>query len=137
MSDAESPRRARHYKELIIWQRAMQLVKSVYRLTKSFPPDERYGLALQMRRAAVSVPSNIAEGQARRGTKEFVHFLALASGSTAELETQLLLSIELGYLKRADAATAEDELVEVQRMAAAIQKKLAARGSDECRVASD
>jgi four helix bundle protein len=65
VNDAESPSRVRHYKELIVWQRAMQLVKSVYRLTRTFPPDERYGLALQMRRAAVSVPSNIAEGQGR------------------------------------------------------------------------
>jgi four helix bundle protein len=131
MNDAESPSRVRHYTELVIWQRAMRLVKSVYRLTKTFPPDERYGLALQMRRAAVSVPCNIAEGQARRGTKEFVHFLALASGSTAELETQLLLSIDLGYAQRTDAAGAEGKIAEVQKMAAAIQRKLAVKCSDE------
>jgi four helix bundle protein len=127
MNDAESPSRVRHYKELIVWQRAMQLVKSVYRLTKTFPPDERYGLALQMRRAAVSVPSNIAEGQGRRGPKEFTHFLSLTRGSLLELETQLLLSIDLGYVKRADAAGAQGEIVEVQKMAAAIQKRLAGR----------
>jgi four helix bundle protein len=80
---------------MIVWQRAMQLVTSVYRLTKTFPPDERYGLALQMRRAAVSVPSNIAEGQARQGPKGFTHFLSIARGSLQELETQLQLSIDL------------------------------------------
>lgn len=125
------------YKELVIWQRAMQLVKSVYRLTETFAPDERYGLVLQMRRAAVSIPSNIAEGQARRGTKEFVHFLGLASGSVAELETQLLLSIDLHYVQREDASSAQNELAEIQRMAAAIQCKLAMKYSDEGRLASD
>lgn len=131
MHEAKIAKRAKHYKELIIWQRAMQLVQSAYRLTKTFPPDERYGLAMQVRRAAVSIPSNIAEGQARRGTQEFVHFLGLASGSAAELETQLLLAIDLGYIQRADAAKAVGELAEVQRMAAAIQKKLALKDSGE------
>lgn len=131
MSTPEIPSRARHYKELVIWQRAMQLVQSIYRLTKTFPPDERYGLALQIRRAAVSIPSNIAEGQARRGTPEFVHFLGVASGSAAELETQLLLAIDLGYVQRTDAAKAEDEIAEIQRMATAIQKKLAIKDSRE------
>jgi four helix bundle protein len=116
-----------HYKDLKIWQRGMGLTKMVYRLSKTFPPDERYGLALQMRRAAVSIPSNIAEGQARRGTKEFVHFLALASGSLAELETQLLLSLDLGYAQRTEAASAGTEIGEIQKMIAAIQRKLAVR----------
>lgn len=129
--------KARHYKELVIWQRAMQLVKSVYRLTKAFPPDERYGLALQMRRAAVSVPSNIAEGQGRQGPKGFAHFLSITRGSLLELETQLLLSIDLGYVERSEAARAEGEIVEVQKMAAAIRRKLAVRCSDEGQVASD
>jgi four helix bundle protein len=116
-----------HYKDLKIWQRGMGLTKMIYRLSKTFPPDERYGLALQMRRAAVSIPSNIAEGQARRGTKEFVHFLALASGSLAELETQILLSLDLGYAQRTDVASAGTEIGEIQKMIAAIQRKLATR----------
>lgn len=125
--EAEIPSRAKHYKELVIWQRAMQLVKSVYHLTKTFPPEERYGLALQMRRAAVSIPSNIAEGQGRQGPKGFAHFLSITRGSLLELETQLLLSIDLGYVERSEAAPAEGEIVEVQKMAAAIQRRLAVR----------
>jgi four helix bundle protein len=116
-----------HYKDLKIWQRGMGLTKMIYRLSRTFPPDERYGLALQMRRAAVSIRSNIAEGQARRGTKEFVHFLALASGSLAELERQLLLSHDLGYAQRMDVASAGTEIGEIQKMIAAIQRKLAVR----------
>jgi four helix bundle protein len=116
-----------HYKDLKIWQRGMGLAKAIYRLTGGFPAEERYGLASQMRRAAVSIPSNIAEGQARRGTKEFVQFLALASGSLAELETQLLLSVELGYAKPLEAAAAQADVAEIQKMIAAIQKKLAQR----------
>ena len=100
-------------------------------MTRTFPPEERYGLALQMRRAAVSVPSNIAEGQARRGTREFVQFLSLASGSLAEIETQLLLSVDLGYTQRKDATAAGSEIAEIQKMVAAIQRKLAARCSGE------
>lgn len=129
--------KARHFKELVIWQHAMQLVKSIYALTKRYPPDERYGLALQMRRAAVSIPSNIAEGQGRQGPKGFAHFLSITRGSLLELETQLLLSIDLGYVERSEAARAEGEIVEVQKMAAAVQRKLAVRGSDEGRVGGD
>lgn len=110
----------RNYKDLLIWQKGM-------RLTKGFPAEERYGLALQMRRAAVSVPSNIAEGQARRGTKEFWHFLSLACGSLAELETQLLLSGELGYAKPEETTPAGAEIVEMQMMFAAIRRKLETR----------
>jgi len=93
--------KVRHYKELKIWQRGMHLTKSVYQLTAGFPSDERFGLTAQMRRAAVSAPSNIAEGQARSGTREFLQFLSYASGSLAELETQLLLGASLGYCSAA------------------------------------
>jgi four helix bundle protein len=116
-----------HYKDLQIWQKGMRLTKEIYRLTARFPTEERYGLASQMRRAAVSIPSNIAEGQARRGTKEFVQFLSLASGSLAELDTQLLLSVDLGYTQRTDATPPAAEITEIQKMIAAIQRKLAAR----------
>jgi four helix bundle protein len=88
---------ARHYKDLLIWQKAMDLASVVYELTGSIPEEERFGLVVQMRRAAVSVASNIAEGQARRGTKEFLLFLSHASGSLAELETQLLLGVKLRF----------------------------------------
>ena len=114
-----------HYKQLQIWQKAMMLTKLVYKLTDGFPDRERFGLTSQMRRAAVSVPSNIAEGQARHGTREFLQFLSHASGSLAELETQILLSEELGFCKQADVARTSDGIAELQKMIAAIRKSLA------------
>ena len=86
------------YRDLIAWRKAMDLVTDVYRVTRAFPKDELYGLTNQLRRAAVSVPSNIAEGQARFSCKEFHHFLSLARGSLVEIETQLIISQNLGYL---------------------------------------
>jgi four helix bundle protein len=103
----------------------MVLAQSVYRLTARFPVDERFGLTSQMRRAAVSVPSNIAEGQARQGTREFLQFLSHTSGSLAELETQVLLSMELGYCGESDTTSIVGEIMEMQKMVAAIRGKLA------------
>lgn len=114
----------KHYKELKIWQKGIALTKKVYGLTARFPTAEIYGLTSQMRRAAVSVPSNIAEGQARTGTKEFLRYLSHASGSLAELETQLFLSVELGYCKSCDVEAALLEIGELQKMLAAIRRKL-------------
>jgi four helix bundle protein len=85
------------YRELIAWQKAMDLVEAVYRRTASLPNEERYGLTNQMRRAAVSVPSNIAEGQGRRSTRDFVHFLSIARGSVKEVETQVVIARRLEY----------------------------------------
>lgn len=90
----------RSYKDLIVWQKAMDLVELVYHLTKLFPKDEQYGLSNQLRRAAVSIPSNIAEGQARNSTAEFRNFLSIARGSLAELETQLLIAERLNYIEQ-------------------------------------
>jgi four helix bundle protein len=117
--------KVKHYKELKIWQKGMVLAQSVYRLTAKSPVDERFGLTSQMRRAAVSVPSNIAEGQARHGTREFLQFLSQASGSLAELETQVLLSMELGYCGESDTTSIVGEITEMQKMVAAIRGKLA------------
>jgi len=86
------------FRDLHVWQKAMALAKSVYRVVKYLPREETYGLSDQMRRTAVSIPSNIAEGQARQTKKEFLQFLWIARGSSAELETQLQLAIDLGYL---------------------------------------
>jgi four helix bundle protein len=86
-----------HYK-LEAWKSAMTLVGGAYQITRSFPKEELYGLTSQMRRAAVSIPSNLAEGAARTGQKEFAQFLSIAKGSLSELETQLLISADLGYL---------------------------------------
>lgn len=86
------------HKDLDVWKESMRLAREVYRLTQAFPREEIYGLVSQMRRAAVSVPSNVAEGAARASSKEFVQFLYTASGSLSELETQLLLARELGWI---------------------------------------
>src|SRR6185437_5934942 len=88
----------RSYEDLVAWQKAMALVTEIYRATESFPVKEMYGLTNQMRRAAVSIPSNIAEGQARLSTKEFRHHLSIARGSLMELKTQIQISQNLRYL---------------------------------------
>ena len=88
---------ARSHHDLLAWQEAMSLAKAVYSLTSTFPREENSGLTGQMRRAAVSVPSNIAEGAARATRKEFLHFLSIARGSLSELDTQLILARDLGY----------------------------------------
>ncbi|MBI4988722.1 MAG: four helix bundle protein [Rhodocyclales bacterium] len=88
----------RKHHELQAWQLAIQLVKGIYQITASFPASEMYGLSAQMRRSAVSIPSNIAEGAARNTTKEFLHFLGIARGSLSELETQVVIARELGFI---------------------------------------
>jgi four helix bundle protein len=93
----------RSYRELIAWQKAMKLVTEIYEATQRFPSEESYGLTNQLRRASVSVPSNIAEGQARFSQKEFHHFLSQARGSLVEIETQLLIARALTYLQPARA----------------------------------
>jgi four helix bundle protein len=103
-----------HYKDLIVWQKAMVLVTEVYRITGCFPNEERFGLASQMRRAAVSVPSNIAEGQGRLTRGEFRQFLGIAKGSLMELETQLLIARNLAYLR--DSEPLLSQLSEVARL---------------------
>ena len=87
------------YKELTVWQKSMLLTEMVYRLVKFLPREELYALSDQMRRAAVSIPSNIAEGNARTSKRDYANFLSIARGSTAELETQLLISVRLNYLQ--------------------------------------
>ena len=115
------------HRDLLIWQKGMALAKQVYAMTRAFPGDERFGLTAQMRRAVVSVPSNIAEGQARRGRKEFVQFLSHAEGSLAELDTQLALAAELGYCLPSDAHGRVATIAELQKMIASLRWKLAAR----------
>jgi len=114
----------KHYKDLLVWQKGMNLAKLVYKLTMRFPSEERYGLTSQMRRAAVSVPSNIAEGQARRSTNEFMQFLSVAEGSLAELDTQLSLSVELAFATYSDVEAALKEIDELQKMLVALKRKL-------------
>jgi four helix bundle protein len=115
------------YEDLLVWQKGMALVKMVYLITRAFPRDERFGLVSQMRRAAISVPSNIAEGQARHTTGEFVQFISIAEGSVAELNTQLLLSVELGFCT-SDLIRESMELAqELRRMLIALRRKLQGR----------
>jgi four helix bundle protein len=97
----------RTHRDLLAWQEAMRLVEMVYRGTAAFPKEETYGLTMQMRRSAVSVPSNIAEGAGRNSTKELVQYLGVASGSLAELETQLELSVRLGLSRGEAECTAQ------------------------------
>jgi four helix bundle protein len=115
---------AKNYRELIVWQRAIQLVKAIYKVSAGFPKEELYGLTSQIRRAAVSVPSNIAEGQARRTTGEFLHFLWQAEGSLAEADTQLILAVELGFVTPEGTMQASELLLECQRMLSALRTKL-------------
>ncbi|MGI9113468.1 MAG: four helix bundle protein [Chthoniobacterales bacterium] len=119
----------RSYKDLIVWQKAIELAKLVYRLTMTFPNEEKFGLTAQLRRAAVSVPSNIAEGQARRTTGEFVQFISHAEGSIAELDTQLILSLELKFCPMKDVAPAFELLTEIRKMLNALRRTLATRGN--------
>jgi len=101
MRDEEKQREGRGHYKLEAWKRARELVLNVYKLTRTFPREEMFGLAAQIRRAAVSVPSNIAEGAAREGEREFAQYLNIARGSLSELETQLLIATDLGYGKAA------------------------------------
>jgi four helix bundle protein len=112
------------YKDLVVWQKGIALAKAIYQLTATFPGEEKFGLISQMRRAAVSIPSNIAEGQARHTTGEFIQFISHAEGSVAELETQLILSIELEFAKAEAAKTAFILLDEIRRMLNGLRRKL-------------
>ena len=107
---------AKSFRELLVWQKGIQLVVLVYRLSKQFPREETYGLSNQMRRSAVSIPSNIAEGQAHFSRAEFVHFLRHSSGSLAELETQLLIAQRLEYADQAKVEALLKQVVEVGKI---------------------
>ena len=101
------------HKDLRVWQQSVELVTSIYLITKAFPKEEMFGLALQMRRAAVSIPSNIAEGYARGTDREKLHFLRISSGSMSEVETQLLLSLNLGYITQESYVELSEHLTSV------------------------
>jgi four helix bundle protein len=117
----------RSYKDLLVWQKGIALAKTVYRLTQKYPSEEKFGLVAQMRRAAVSIPSNIAEGQARHTTGEFIQFISHAEGSVAELDTQLILSIELEFCGDTNAESAFRIISELRKMLNVLRRKLSAR----------
>lgn len=106
----------RPHKRLRVWQRAKGLVKRIYELTNGFPSNEEFGLKSQLRRAAVSVPSNIAEGLTRKGKKDKLHFLNIAQSSLSEIDTQIEIALDLDYLKKDSYESIELDLVEVQSL---------------------
>ena len=112
------------YRDLIAWQKAMDLVVLVYDQTRCFPREELCGLSSQLRRAAVSIPSNIAEGQARQSTKEFLNFLSIALGSLAEVETQILIAQRVGYLKEPATNLLLQGSAEVRRLLHGLRNSL-------------
>ncbi len=115
------------HKSLKVWQKSILFVTSVYHLTKSFPKDEVYGIVSQIRRAAISIPSNIAEGCARRNTREYIHFLYVALGSSAEIETQLIISSNLSFIDNDETDKFLKELEEIIRMLTGLIKSLSSR----------
>jgi four helix bundle protein len=117
------------YRDLIVWQKAMDLVEIVYKLTRVFPREEQYALTGQIRKAAISIPSNIAEGQGRRTTAEFLRFLSIANGSLREVETQVLIAERLGYASEEAAREAVDATTEVARLLTGLVHALEERKS--------
>jgi len=114
----------RSYKDLIIWQKAIDLVVEIYQVIKRFPREEIYGLSDQIKRSAVSVPSNIAEGQSRQHTAEFRQFLYIALGSLAELDTQLIIAHRLGYIDSKDNELLTPKIIEARKMISVLISKL-------------
>ncbi len=108
------------HKDLIVWNKSMELVIATYKLSSKFPEEEKFGLISQMRRAAVSVPSNIAEGAARNSTKEYIRFLYIALGSLSELETQFLISNRLEYIND----VLEDTITDIRKLLLSLIKSL-------------
>ena len=104
------------YKDLMVWQKGMDLCEAVYSVTNKFPPSELYGLTSQIRRCCVSIPSNIAEGHLRGHKLEYIQFLRIAYGSSAELETQLLIALRIGYIKKEDYEKLNMLLEEIMKM---------------------
>lgn len=113
------------FRDLLVWQKGIELAKITYTVTSAFPSDEKFGLTSQMRRASVSIPSNIAEGQARHTTGEFIQFISHAEGSVAELLTQYHLAVELGFATRDATSAAVSLLDELRRMLNGLRRKLA------------
>ena len=119
------------FKELKVWQEAMELAKEVYAITRLFPAEERFGLTSQINRAAVSIPSNIAEGAGRNYDKEFLQFLNVAMGSAFELETQILLANSFGFMTAEKYEAVTEQLDKVQRMLNRLRTSLIKKSSDQ------
>nr|WP_185153832.1 four helix bundle protein [Dysgonomonas sp. 520] len=115
------------HKDLIVWKKGINLVKVVYDMTAGFPSSEQFGLTSQIRRSAVSIPSNIAEGCGRNSDKELIQFLYIALGSATELETQIIISGELNFLKKEDVAVLNESVNEIIKMTTSLIKSLKTR----------
>ena len=115
------------YRDLQVWQRSMILVTEVYKISKGFPKDEAYGLTSQMRRCAISIPSNMAEGYGRNSTNEYIHFLRIATGSLYELQTQMEISMNLCYLNRDEFDKLYELSREIERMLSSLIRKLSSK----------
>jgi four helix bundle protein len=115
------------HKNLTVWQKSITLVAEVYRITRVFPKEEIYCIVSQLRRAAISIPSNIAEGSARKYTKEYIQFLYVSLGSAVELETQLIISVNLDFIKQEKAESIQSQLEEIIRMLKGLIKSLSGR----------
>jgi four helix bundle protein len=115
------------YRDLQVWQKSMTLVTEIYKISKGFPKDEVYGLTSQMRRCAVSIPSNMAEGYGRNSTNEYLHFLRIATGSLYELQTQMEISVNLYYLNRDEFDKLYELSREIERMLSSLIEKLRSR----------
>ncbi|HEY5903708.1 MAG TPA: four helix bundle protein [Anaerolineales bacterium] len=124
MEQEQTKAAARSYRDLVVWQNAIKLAKEVYILVGHFPRQETYALGDQIRRAAVSVPSNIAEGQARKAPAEFRRFIHIALGSLAELDTQLVLAQEFGYLTVMDVKDVNLQIAELRKRLYALMNSL-------------
>jgi four helix bundle protein len=131
-ASAEQPKIS-SYRDLVVWVRAVDLVETCYRLTQRLPRSEIYGLASQIRRAAVSVPANIAEGHGRRNLGEYLQHLSIANGSLKELETHLLIATRLNYFAANDVAPALDSCAETGRMLSGLLQKLRQRKLEQRR----
>ncbi len=127
MPNHSLPRKVRSYRDLEVWKKSIELVEQIYRATQPFPKREIYGIVKQMRRASVSIPSNIAEGQGRRTTGDFIRFISNAEGSLCELDTQLIISMRLRFAQKRDLLHVFRSMVEIRRMLSALRKSLESR----------
>jgi four helix bundle protein len=114
----------RSYKDLMVWQRSMDLVESIYRITEKLPAKEQWGLVSQMRRAVVSVPSNIAEGYGRQSSGNYIQFLSISRGSLLGLETQIELCIRLKYIAQIDSEIILNDIIEINKMLTSLISKI-------------
>jgi len=120
----QAPRKSRSYRDLEVWKLSLSLVEDIYKATATFPASENYGLSQQIRRAAVSIPSNIAEGQGRNSVKEFRQFLSFGLGSLAELETQLIIAKEISYLTHEELNPLLANLDRIRKMIRSLSQKI-------------